>query len=115
MTVTPVNETTLRTEGPHVPRKTQPKTITTKAGSLVTALLSLEPLAEHAVVRYLDPEVDDLSPEGISAIKSKINADITKATSRIKGIVEAEYQVESAVFNTTRNRWYAAAIVTRTK
>lgn len=82
-------------------------------GSLVHTLLRMPIMGEHAVIEHLDPH-EALTPEALSQIKSRINSKVTKAISRVKKAIEAEYQVEGAVFSTTRNRLYATIIVTRT-
>lgn len=94
------------------PRETEAPN--TMPGSLTDSILRLGVGAEHAVVRYLDPGSDDLSESGISTIKTKLNNQISKTVSRVRGATNGEYSVEGAVFSTTRNRLYAAIIVTRT-
>ena len=85
----------------------------TQPGSLTDSVLRLAVGQEHAVIRYLDPGSDDLSEAGISTIKTKLNSQVTKTVSRVRGATQGAYSVEGAVFSTTRNRLYAAIIVTR--
>lgn len=85
----------------------------TQPGSLTDSILRLAVGQEHAVVRYLNPNVDDLSEQGISNIKTKLNNQVSKTVSRVRGATQGTYSVEGAVFSTTRNRLYAAIIVTR--
>lgn len=91
----------------------KPTGIEPQDGSLVHTLLRMPIMGEHAVIEHLDPH-ESLTPEVLSRIKSSINSKVTKAISRVKKAIDAEYQVEGAVFSTTRNRLYAAIIVTRT-
>lgn len=65
--------------------------------------------------RHLDPLADDLSEGGISATKTQLNNQVSKAVSLIRDATGGTYSVEGTVFSTTRNRLYAAMIVTRTE
>lgn len=86
-----------------------------RPGSLTDSLLALDLGQEHAITRYLDPAVDDVSEEGLSAAKTRLTSTASKTITRIKQTYpKLDYQTESAIVITTRNRIYAAVIVTRT-
>jgi hypothetical protein len=89
------------------------KPIDPQPGSLTDSIIRLRVGEEHVVVKQLVHGVDDFSEDGLSAIKKKLNNAVSNTVSRIKKATEAEYSVEGAVFSTTRNRLYAAMIVTR--
>lgn len=85
-----------------------------KPGSMTDILLALDVGSEHAVVRYLDPAEDNVSEAGLSEAKTKISTSLSKTITRIKQTYPAlDYQTESAVVVSSRNRIYAMVIVTR--
>lgn len=83
------------------------------SGSLTDILLRLQPGQEHVVVRHLNPQTDDLSEKGISTIRSKLNSTVSKTLWLLRQSGNGNYSVESVVFSTTRNRMYAALVITR--
>ena len=86
----------------------------TRPGSLTDHLIALEVGSEHTLVEYLDPAVEDISEEGISARKSNLASTASRTIGRIKSMVpNLDYQTESAAFFTSRNRIYVALIITR--
>lgn len=96
------------------PNARQKAPLVTQPGSLTDSILRLPVGGEHAVVRFLDPANDDLSEAGISTIKTRLNSQVSGAVVRLRSATDAQFSVEGAVFSTTRNRLYAAIIVTRT-
>lgn len=96
--------------------KIKPKSArATRTGSLADSLLSLKPGEDMVFARHLDPAVDDMSEAGLSAVKTQLNNQVSKAVSLIRAATEGSYSVEGTIFSTTRNRLYAAVVVTRTE
>lgn len=108
---------------PHGTTMTHPDMIDTGAtrrgarpGSLTDRLLALEVGQEHSMTVYLDPSQDDVSEEGLSAAKTKLTNTASKTIARIKQTYpKMDFQTESAVIVTSRNRIYAIVLVTRTE
>ena len=106
---TPRRNTLSRTKA-----KPKPARATTP-GSLTDSLLRLQPGDDMVFARHLDPAAEDLSESGISATKTQLNNQVSKTVSLIRDATGGTYSVEGTVFSTTRNRLYAAMIVTRTE
>ena len=99
-----------------MPRKTSKQMLPEpQSGTLTDAILRLEVGGEYATVRYLNPDSDPLDHESISNYKTKMSNTVSGVAARITKATGRKYQIEGAVFCTTRNRLYSTIIITRTE
>lgn len=96
-------------------RNTKPVSPMLRDGSLTSSLLALNPGDTHVEAKLLDPTIDNMTPAGISKAKQKLSSLVAKSARRLIDRTggSMEFEIETAVLVTTRNRVYVQTLISR--
>lgn len=102
---------------PKPPTKSRKVNRPIREGSLTDVLLALNPGDTHAICKQLNAAPADNTPEVLSAAKRAMATTAGKAAKRLleRTGADLEFEIETTVASTTRNRVFLLCLVTRTK